>query len=515
MAEIKVTTHYPVSEEWEYITKMVRINMDEERVNDVSTNKGFVVTSSKPIKDDIKDPDGIFSTRFGRTLQDIDPYSTRYKCKCGNLNSKFMVGQTCPICGEKVRYVDDDFSYFGWDVLKDPYYIIHPSLFTSLSAFIGSETFDNIIKIQAKKDEDGNDMPIKVPKGEPFYGIGMIEFHRRFNEIMEYYASKYRDKAKSPGNTSARSKMELYSNIMEDNRKVFVQSIPVFTTLLRPFKMEGEDLHYEKSNSLYKIITTLVERINKDNLRMTSKAKSKNTLLYDLQMKVKELSDEINSILSGKKGSVRQTFGGRYNYSARAVVSPSPALRADQVTLSYPCLCGLLQQRIINVLQKSHNMDYSTAYIYLERHAEDMDPLIVQIIEGFMKSDCEGKGIPVIINRNPTISMGGILQCYCIGFSQPGAYNMSLSLTILKGLAADFDGDTLNILYIINQDFRRAAELILNPVNSMQISKNDGMYDITYSHQRDAIINLNSVVRLCRDNYSKKQLDKIKAITKY
>lgn len=74
--------------------------------------------------------------------------------------------------------------------------------------------------------------------------------------------------------------------------------------------------------------------------------------------------------------------------------------------------------------------------------------------------------------------------------------------------------NTLNILYIINQDFRRAAELILNPVNSMQISKNDGMYDITYSHQRDAIINLNSVVRLCRDNYSKKQLDKIHSLTK-
>lgn len=437
MAEIKVTTHYPVSEEWEYITKMVRINMDEERVNDVSTNKGFVVTSSKPIKDDIKDPDGIFSTRFGRTLQDIDPYSTRYKCKCGNLNSKFMVGQTCPICGEKVRYVDDDFSYFGWIVLKNPYHIIHPTLFVSLSAFIGTETFDNIIKIQTKKDKDGNDMPIKVPKGEPFYGIGMMEFYDRFDEIIEYYASKYRDRAKSIGNASARTKMGIYKNIMDDRDKVFTQSIAVFTTLLRPFKMEGEDLHYEKSNSLYKICCTLAEKINKDNLRMTRKAKSKNTLLYDLQMKLKKLDDEINAILAGKKGQVRQLYGGRFNFSARSVIVPDPTLRPDQVRISYPCLCGLLQQRIINVLQKSHGMDYATAYIYLERHAEDMDPLIMMIINGFIKNDAGGKGIPVIINRNPTIGIGSLNQCYCVSISQEGSYSMSLSLMILKGLAAD------------------------------------------------------------------------------
>ena len=125
------------------------------------------------------------------------------------------------------------------------------------------------------------------------------------------------------------------------------------------------------------------------------------------------------------------------NFSARSVIVPDPTLRPDQVRISYPCLCGLLQQRIINVLQKSHNMDYATAYIYLERHAEDMDPLIMMIINGFIKNDAGGKGIPVIINRNPTIGIGSLNQCYCVSISQEGSYSMSLSLMILKGLAAD------------------------------------------------------------------------------
>lgn len=498
--KLSITTRYPNSPDYEYETRVTRLNLDDERVKDVLGGHGFVVTSAKPIKDDIKDPDGIFSSKFGMTLQDVQATATRYKCKCGHTISRLMLGEICPICNTEVKFIDDDFSYFGWLVLKNPYYIIHPALFMSLSSFISSDTFLNIIKIQSKKDEDGNDMEIKIPKNEPFYGIGMMEFYKRFDEVMEYYCKKH----KTP------NKQELYTDIMENKDKVFTQSIPVYTTLLRPYKLEGEELHFEGTNALYKMCTTLTERINKDNLRMNSKSKSKNELLFNLQMKVKELYDEINKILSGKKGTIRQLYGGRFNFTNRSVIVPDPTLRLDQVRLSYPALCGLLQQRIINVLQKSHNMSYAQAYIYLERHAEDNDSLIMMILEGFIKNDCNGRGIPLIINRNPTIAYGGILQCYCIGIGY--GYTMSMPLTVLKGLAADFDGDTLNVMLIINEDFRKAAEVVLNPANAMIISKNDGMFNSDYNHQRDTIINMNTLLRLSRDNYTHDRLERIKAM---
>ena len=50
--------------------------------------------------------------------------------------------------------------------------------------------------------------------------------------------------------------------------------------------------------------------------------------------------------------------------------------------------------------------------------------------------------------RNPTISYGSIMQCFCVGINFN--YTMSLSLQVLSPLAADFDGDTLNIMHIIN-----------------------------------------------------------------
>lgn len=499
MANIQVTTHYPISDEYEYETRLERFDLDEERRSDVTSGKGFIISSAKPIKDDVKDPNGIFSNKFGMTLQDIQPFANRYRCKCGAVQSAFMQGQECPICHTPVKFVDDDFKFFGWIVLKDIYHLIHPTLYMSLAAFIGDENLNNIIKIQAKKDEDGNDIEVKKPKNEPFFGIGMMEFYNKFDEVMEFY----KNKAKS------QSKIELYEDLMSQKDIIFTHSIPVFTTMLRPYRIENAEMHYEGTNAIYKMCATLAYRINDDSLRMTTKSKNKNELLYDLQMKYKALFDEINKILSGKKGSLRQLFGGRFNFSARSVIVPDPTLRSDQIRLSYPCLCGLLQQRIISVLKRSHNMQYHEAFIYLDQHCDDHDPLITAIINGFIKNDCEGKGIPVLVNRNPTIGIGGIIQCYIIGISD--GFTMTMPLTVLKGLAADFDGDTLNILLIINEDFRRAAENVLNPCNSMLISKNDGMFNADYNHQRDTIINANTMLQLSRQYYSKDQIDRIKA----
>ena len=294
MAEIKVRAHYPHSDEYDWITEMVDINLDEERIKDITSGKGFIIKSPKPIKEDLKDPDGIFSTKFGATLQDVDQLQNRYKCQCGYLKSRVWEAEVCPICKTPVKYVDDDFSYFGWLVLKEQYYLIHPSLYMALTKFIDVEHFLNIIRFNKKINKDGQvEEDYKKPKGEPFYGIGMMEFHDRFDEIMEYY----KNKAKSP------SKLEFYDMLMAQRDKIFTHSIPVYTTLLRPYRVENGELHYEDTNATFKILAQIVSNINNDTNKMDNKEIIQNQLLFDAQMKIKELFDEINKILSGKKGS--------------------------------------------------------------------------------------------------------------------------------------------------------------------------------------------------------------------
>lgn len=112
----------------------------------------------------------------------------------------------------------------------------------------------------------------------------------------------------------------------------------------------------------------------------------------------------------------------------------------DEIKLSYQCLCGLLQQVIVNILKRSYNMSYNDAYEYLDEHRKEQDPIIMSIINGLIESNKKAgkRGLPMLINRNPTINFGGIVGVYCTGISS--GYTMGISLQIITGLAADFDG---------------------------------------------------------------------------
>ena len=181
------------------------------------------------------------------------------------------------------------------------------------------------------------------------------------------------------------------------------------------------------------MLSKLVTEINDDKLRHNREKKPKMKLLFDTQMKWNELYKEIDNILSGKKGNVRLLAGGKMNFSSRNVITQNPKLRIDQVTLPYWCLVDILQQQIINILVKTYNMSYNDAYYKWYTANIEPDKTIIQIIRGIMYSN--DQGLPVIINRNPSISRGSLLQMYCVDMTFN--YTMALPLQILPLLAAD------------------------------------------------------------------------------
>ena len=289
--KINVKTRYSNSSDFEYETRLVRLDLDQERRKDVLSGNGFIISSPKAIRDDVKDPNGIFSTKYGPGLQDANPFGNRYRCKCGHTTSRFYHGLTCEGGGEKVEFKDDNFQMFGYIVLKDPYYIIHPNLFNSLASFIGETEFMNIITPDDRKDEDGHDIAIERKSNDIYKGIGIIGFYEKFDEIMEFY------RIKKP------NKQDYYEDIMANRDKVFTQSIPVYTIHLRPYKIDGGVFIFEGTNALYNMLANLAAKVNDDRTIMSRKLKPKNQLLFDMQMKYQKLYGELIKILSGKKGT--------------------------------------------------------------------------------------------------------------------------------------------------------------------------------------------------------------------
>ena len=64
---------------------------------------------------------------------------------------------------------------------------------------------------------------------------------------------------------------------------------------------------------------------------------------------------------------------------------------------------------------------------------------------------------------------------------------MSISLLILKLLAADFDGDTLNILFLLNQEFIFSDELMVGRSPQSDIIINDNF--VSHNHARIYMLN--------------------------
>ena len=398
MGQININLSYPFNEEFYYETMLTRVNLDERRKESISNGRGFVInTVQGSLKKNLKDPNSIFSTRYGQTLQDINPFADRYKCECGFLTSRIHAGIKCHVCNTKVKYVDDDFGYFGWMVLKDPYYIIHPNIYKSIEAFIGQKTLTNILIPVDKKDENGFSVEdIKTPDDEPFFGIGMMEFKDRYLEILEYYRKKNNAK-----------KEDYYRDLLDVKDITFTQSIPVFTTHLRPFKPDASSFHYEDTNEKYTMMSKLVLDINNDSLKIHRKKKQKKQLLYDLHIKFQELYKLIEEIITGKRGEIRKCFGGRYNFSSRSVIGPDPLLRIDEVKLPYVALVELMQQTIVNLLQKSYNISYADAFSIWKKAQSVRDERVYQIINGIINDpllNVNGRrGIPILINRNPKV----------------------------------------------------------------------------------------------------------------
>lgn len=275
--EINVTAPKGIT----YETRLVRLNLDKEREKDLKSGKGFIVSEpdddKKAIDNGIKDKYSIYGSFFMKTIQDPDAYTDRYSCECGMLQGKSNEGTICPHCKTKVIFTDVDFDKTGYIKLKDEYPIIHPMLYLSLSKYIGKSTFESIVEPQIDLDENGNPVQkfsaklaksqlkrqrTKTKPDSKYAGIGILGFYEKFDEIMEYFHNKKKGK-----------KEDYYQSIMRDRDKIFIHSVPVYTTALRPFKVEGSNFTYEGTNAIYNMIAKQAAKLNNDKLSIYNIAK--------------------------------------------------------------------------------------------------------------------------------------------------------------------------------------------------------------------------------------------------
>ena len=74
------------------------------------------------------------------------------------------------------------------------------------------------------------------------------------------------------------------------------------------------------------------------------------------------------------------------------------------------------------------------------------------------------------------------------------------------------DGDVMNVMYIINRAFYERAREVFNPRNAFYISRNDGLFNKSVNHQKDTLINANTLVELGHSSYTQEDEEHIKMV---
>lgn len=375
--------------------KLKLLNWDEEYKKDRILGKCFRI-NQKAFEKDEKLPYGSHSPLFGTDWEDDDAFSDRYRCKCGEMVGTVYEGETCPICKEKVKFIDVRLDFFGWMVL-DNHKIIQPSYYEILARVIGKNELKDIISYELKINRNGISNFEYDPK-HPYKNIGLVEFRKRFIEILCFYKKKKKDKKKD------------FRFLLNNIDSVFASAIPVFSSELRPLIFKGENMQYSDIDKIYNPIFSQISSINK--ISSSKKKQNSPDIIYKLgklQERIQKLREKVFESINQKDGHIRdQIMGGRINYSARNVIIPDPSLEADEVIMGYMCFMELFKSQIICRLSKLMNITESTAYNEWCLATLTFSPVIYEIMKSIIK---ETKPM-ILLNRNPTeFTVGYIVIC--------------------------------------------------------------------------------------------------------
>ena len=477
-------------------------SMFEFNPNNTIFNPEIQGKRMKVISDDgleIKDEkcftsDGLFSQEIFGTFET----DKEYACKCRYRSGFFSLGSICPKCGTRVEFIQANIDKCGWIDLsgnkynKDDGTIVEygkgwkiigyiPYLF--LEQVIGKRTLQsiisvpNIITIDGDIDEEGiKQARAENPENKYFY-YGIMGLYNNYNEILDYYYNLHNIQ-----------NQRLY-DFLKDPTEIFIDKIPVVSTLLRPAMRTADGLKLDVLNKIY---INIIEGANTLNSKLDQLELIENATLQKVQSEFFQLSEEIMKNIKSKYGLIRkQICGSRVNFSSRNIITPArPGIGMNEISMPYLDFLILWEYEIINILHKVKNISYREAQI-IHFHAtqtfnEEIYNIMVKMITD---NECA-----ILLNRNPTISLGSILYMKVVEIKRdPNDYTLSLNNSILTLLAGDYDGDVLNIISLKDEEIKKAFKNTFSP-SSLIIDSNTGNVNEALLPERDQILGINSLL---------------------
>ena len=162
----------------------------------------------------------------------------------------------------------------------------------------------------------------------------------------------------------------------------------------------------------------------------------------------------IGESLGKKHGWFRKhVYGSRLHFTFRAVISSlSDNHHYDEIHLPWSVAVMVYQVHLTSLLMKMGGQwNPRTIMAFLREHTLQYHPLLDELFKQMINDSPYG-GLPILLNRNPTLMRGSIQALRVTQVkTDPNINSISMSVLCLVAPNADFDGDALNGMLILDQ----------------------------------------------------------------
>jgi len=446
-----------------------RVNYDVEHALSLLSGNGFDISEPAAVlsvdNEKTKAMYGPRSPLYGTSYSDEQAFLERTRCKCGKTMGVVHKGEKCPYCNTIVKEIGDNIKMTGW-LCFNGHKVISPHYYQLLCNAITKPVFDDIITLNKKVDRDGNIVDIE-PDSELykdaksiFSGIGLIEFRQRYYEILDYFEARKSTKRKQ------------FDELRKDVRSVFTSYYPIYSTKLRQDSTTEDTFYYGKLDKYINSTINIIRNLeNAETIEITF-------YLQRIQEKINAMWDYNMEILKGKEGIIRgEILGGSLNYTSRNVVIPDYTLKDNEVDLSYHTFIILAKETILKYLMVSEGYTLSKAIkvwrkanIKWSEKVYDIMCMIIDVEEPM-----------ILLNRNPTLNYYSMILMKIRKVKKSfNDYTLSIPIAILPGLNADFDGDILNLIMMMNKEIKYMYRKF-SPIDRMIMSRDTGFLNPYFS----------------------------------
>jgi DNA-directed RNA polymerase subunit beta' len=341
--------------------------------------------------------------------------------------------------------------------------IIHPAVLRILTRL--DRRIVEFISTKSHFEIDSGGQLIKSDSGI----TGLSNFIKEFTKI------KFR------GETAEREK---FIDLVDKEYKkgtIFIDKIIVIPPDFRPaYQDEKGNWMIDALNNVY------IGIIRKSHqLKSVGSGEMFEILSYAMQQAVVDHDNYVRDKIGKKRGLVRsQLLGKRVDFSGRAVITPEPKIKSDQVGVPLRIAIKIFEPFIIHILlysgKEKENLKNQIESFYNQ-------PISVDLIKRTLNSIAHGDDIPgelfdifwnatelamkgrvVICKRDPVLHPEGVRAFYPVLVK---GTTLKISPLVVGGFNADFDGDQMAIYHPLTDESQEEAKTRMMNVRSSSSSR--------------------------------------------